>query len=600
MKFFHHLRTFFADRPTLTIILFGLLLSLPLLLWGFPLQSHDGLVHPNWMRYFSEQFWRGELYPRWLTGINGYLGSPAFFNYAPFPYYVGSFIAPLIPGDPYKLYTLGITCALLLTGSGLACFLWLKQVAPSRGAALIGSLFYMVAPYHVAIDLYTRGAVAEFAAFLWLPLVLYGVHLSSASDTKRWYGLLCVAFAFCGLLLTHIPTSLYFSIIPLLYALTLRERSLLHPFPLTTVGMVLGGGLGMFYWLPAIKHQEFIHSELQQIASLRYNNNWIDFTSTFAGGYVADLFWIAVSLTLIAAVSFGILLRSEVRRRVVAFWGLLALFALVMATPLSNLIWQILSPLQRIQFPYRFLLLLTLATVALFALVLPRICQISRPAYWVLLFLTFGGGTFFTLSSLYTTFSPDSAYYQARYARHEWRIKFGLGALEYIPRWVGRVNREEDKVLVPLVREIGGKPYQSTIVTGDGDVVIREENSRRLLVQTNSSTQLTVVVHQFYYHGWESVDDPDVRMQPTENIGLMRLLVPSGKRTFTLEMKPTTEEQVGNIVSGTLLVLLSGFFLFQIFRSRRSTPYVRGSVERSEMREPDYSQANEPDSDYGN
>ena len=37
------------------------------------------------------QLWSGELYPRWLLGMNSGFGSPTFFVYGPLPYYAAAF-----------------------------------------------------------------------------------------------------------------------------------------------------------------------------------------------------------------------------------------------------------------------------------------------------------------------------------------------------------------------------------------------------------------------------------------------------------------------------------------------------------------------------
>lgn len=65
----------------------------------------------------------------------------------------------------------------------------------------------MVAPYHLAIDLYTRGAVAELWGFVWLPFVMLFV----AAQARRTKGtFLGIAITYALLMMTHLPTVVCF------------------------------------------------------------------------------------------------------------------------------------------------------------------------------------------------------------------------------------------------------------------------------------------------------------------------------------------------------------------------------------------------------
>ena len=126
--------------PTKAILLvsaLGVLLTLAPLLVGLPV-GHDTLTHLQWHHHFAKQLWAGEIYPRWLAGMNAGYGSPAFFFYAPLPYMLTSLLHPLVPGDPIGLGALGVSAALALVASGIACYAWLARRSGAR-AALAGA-----------------------------------------------------------------------------------------------------------------------------------------------------------------------------------------------------------------------------------------------------------------------------------------------------------------------------------------------------------------------------------------------------------------------------------------------------------------------------
>src|SRR6266404_2263834 len=219
-------RLFVKKRPVVLIILAGCVLTLPIILWGAPFQSDDGLAHARWYIHFSEQLWSGDLYPRWLVGMNNGLGSPVFFYYPPVPYFLTSFIHPLFPDDSHGWYQLGVSASLAIILSGVTARLWLRQIVKDT-PALIAALLYMAGPYHLAADVYLRFSFAEFWSFVWMPLILFFTH--KILDGNR---LALVGFSVSSalLIMTHLPTTLIFSMVPLCYGVILRTEHRLITF----------------------------------------------------------------------------------------------------------------------------------------------------------------------------------------------------------------------------------------------------------------------------------------------------------------------------------------------------------------------------------
>jgi hypothetical protein len=86
-----------TKRHFIIIGVAGFILTLPVLFFGAPFQGDDAITHAGWYIHFSEQFWSGDNYPRWLIGMNGGLGSPVFFYYPPVPYFLTSLLIWLVP-----------------------------------------------------------------------------------------------------------------------------------------------------------------------------------------------------------------------------------------------------------------------------------------------------------------------------------------------------------------------------------------------------------------------------------------------------------------------------------------------------------------------
>ena len=84
------LSAFGRRESNILILRVGILFSLPLFFCGYPWGTHDGWIQQIWQECFSQQFWDGELYPRWLPEPNQGFGGATYFFYPPLPYWAGS------------------------------------------------------------------------------------------------------------------------------------------------------------------------------------------------------------------------------------------------------------------------------------------------------------------------------------------------------------------------------------------------------------------------------------------------------------------------------------------------------------------------------
>ena len=234
------------------IIFIGLILTLPVI-FNDVFLAPDLLLHLHWSKHFSEQFWRGDFYPRWLLNMNAGFGSPTFFFYGPVPYYLTSLFYPLFANDSSAWYQLSLSASMGLIASGLSAYIWLRTIT-NKNSALIASIVYMALPYHLAIDLYSRFAFAEFWAFVWSPLILF-FSVKILADHK--IAIIGFAVSYALLSMTHLPTLIMFSLVPIFYILSMaakrkRKKALVH----VIVAILLGIGLSAIYWLPAMTTQE--------------------------------------------------------------------------------------------------------------------------------------------------------------------------------------------------------------------------------------------------------------------------------------------------------------------------------------------------------
>jgi hypothetical protein len=220
---------------------------------------------------------------------------------------------------------------------------------------LIGAALYMAAPYHL-IDAYVRGALAEAASFVWLPLIALAI---DRLQTRRGPALLALAYA--GLILTHLPMAVLASVF-LIPPLVLMSGPLSRPrLASAAAGIGLGLMLAAPYLLPALTLRGAVHAEALNSAHFD-PRRWAPWRITPDD---SDRF---CTFALIA-LGWSILAFGAARRQ--PAWSTLTVATAACSLALVPAIWG-LPALHDVQFPWRLLGVVEFAAVTALALQPPR------------------------------------------------------------------------------------------------------------------------------------------------------------------------------------------------------------------------------------
>lgn len=531
----------------------GILFTLPALIYGFPSYNHDGWVHSLWYSHFSNQLWAGEPYPRWLHNLNQGLGSPALFFYPPLPYYVTSLFKPFFRGDVDGLRQLGVSASLAAIASGWTAYLWLGRMVP-RTPSLIASILYLVMPYHLVIDLYLRGAFAEVWGFVWIPLIMFFAHKLKSGERFSGAGL---AVSYSLLIVSHLPTALIFSPVPILYVIVLAERSnRAGRIIQATAAMALGIGLSAIYLLPALTLREFV--SMQEMSKPEINfENWFVLASIFARGLPAYLSWIVLCMVAVAGCAYFIVRqnRKEAIHSERAFWAVAVIGTVILMTPPGKPLWKLLPLLQNVQFPFRFNAILCVATTVLIAFALASL-EFSRS------FRSAAPWSAITVSAvIWILIIPLSAWREYKIhpvtrANYRELIENNQDAPEYRPRWA---ERDAFYAMLGELRQ-ARQVDQVNIIEGNADVIVESWEPRKIFLRLNSVTGATLRVKQLYFSGWgaRTEDGVDLTVRPATPAGLLEMVVPAGSQRVKIELSPGMAERWGQYLSAfSLLILLA-------------------------------------------
>ena len=569
----------------------GIVLTLPVLILGVPFFSDDGVTHAIWYAHFSEQLFSGDLYPRWLMNMNAGLGSPVFFYYPPVPYFLTSLLRPFFASDPQGWHQVGVSCSMALVASGFSAYLWLKDISDDL-SALVGAVLYIAMPYHLA-EIYVRGALAELWAFVWIPLILFFTNRVVAGRKLACVGL---AVSYALLVMTHLPTTLIFSVVPVSYALfTANKQFRMKAAAITLASLLIGIGLSAVYLLPALLTQQNV-SINRMTGGYFYYNNWFLFSKwSIWKEDKLTLLLLVVDMIGIAGCSFFIsrTRQGDRQRTLGRFWFAAAAASVFMMTELSKPLWWIISPLQKIQYPWRFNVLLSISAAALLSLAIfslradPLASPKSLRTIGLALMVVWIPAITFEAWRMFPQTSPDPATSNAKNKQ----VGESRDAPEYRPRWnesIGELNwnasmnidnwdamleSEFDSLLQRVATNDGPAPG-IRIIQGIGRARVTARKPGEIDLHVETPTGVLVAAPQFYYPYWTarlSGETTSLTPQPSKPDGLLSLSIPPGNHDVQLRLERSRAELAGQVVSlASAAVALTLPLYFGYFKSTTS------------------------------
>lgn len=516
---------------------------------------------------FREQLDQGEIYPRWLSDINHGFGGANLFFYPPLIYYVEYAIGSALPAGTATTTILAVSSALFLILSGLSCYAWLSSLM-ARPGALAGAALYMAAPYHLFIDLYERNNGAEFAVYAWVPLLFLFAQTDGRSRALRAAKLAAVYTLF---VLTHLPSAVF--VIPfaglwaLLYAAIRHEgpRPALTPrliqegaFFTACVG--LGSAMAGLYLVPALTLLDLVRSHVLWSGLFYDYKNWFIWSGTRCPAAYNDfciLMTFVVTGTIFAPVAGYFLLCKQMRsgeRRCFAALAFLAGSCFFLMTPLSSLIWDALTPLQKIQFPFRLMVLGDLLYAGMAGLLFSLKAEKARPIMSAAacggMLLVMAALTLYTARYVQQSWHPDKAFFDFRIEK---RILTG----EFFP------NNPEMTVKIPdFVEQTPEIPLARTEPATGISAALAERTSRRLVFEVHANTPGVLLLRQFYMRGWtahvlrKGAAPEAAEIKASEPYGQISVDLPQGSYQLTVALPILRQEQAGGFLS------LGGFIVF--------------------------------------
>ena len=547
------------------------------LLNGKLISTHDKISPIIRLASVYHFFGDGQFLVRWVPDLRFGYGGPLFNFYPPFFYYLSCVLAfagvDLIDAFNY-------TCILLWIGSGLTMYLYAKEFFGKYGA-FIAAIAYVYVPYHI-VDLYVRGAVAEFTAFPLFPLILWSFYKQARKPDLLYIVTGAVSL---GLLLTsHNIMALIFTPVAFTYIFflcaTLPENRIKALF-YNLASLVLAIALAAFFWLPAIIEKKYTHMSHMTSGYLSYQNHFVYLRQLFYSkwGYGPSVLgledamsfqigFVHIFMTIASIFLVGkFLKKSKTAGAHVIFFLAIGLITVFFTTALSSVLWKILPLIKFVQFPWRFLSIVALVVSFLsgslfFIIENKTLKRIALPVVAVLIIAT---NVFYCKAGLYFK-KTDNAVVEHLTARKNRKAPTGSRFFgDYTPVWVGAVP----KTLAP---------QQLLIIQGDATVTDARHKATEHNFTVEADRLSVARFHTLFFPGWEVlVDGVRTDIDPVTSSGLMDFLVPKGEHHIQIKFNNTPLRSKATSVSLFSLLILAILMVVKLTTSQsahllRDTP----------------------------
>lgn len=480
--------------------LVGIGIALLVVLWpmfrpGF-FVTDDG----EWMVIRLSAFYQslagGQFPVRFLGRLNNSYGYPvANFLYPGF-LYIGSLIRLMGASfpDAVKMILGGSVAgaAILLYGS--------LRKSYTQGSSVVGTVSFVMAPY-LLFDVYTRGSVGEVLALFAAQLCVFAV---------VWRLPLLLSLGVALLIVSHNTAAVI--LMPGILAYILTEKT---PRRLSA-GFLLGIGMAAFFWIPALAEGRFVRFGTINIA---------DPMGYFISSANAGL------LGWVTALSLGVgirMRRAGTTPREFLLWAFV-LLGMLMSLPVAGWVWRSEVLTRLVQFPYRFLLLPVAFGPWVVAYAVEHVRGWHKAALIGVFFLIWVVSLPQTFASIRYIERP-LGYYTTNEATTD-------VAYEYMPKWVS---------VIPAFRPV----ETLEILRGDATLQTRTFQTETMRTRVIAREASIIEINKIYYPGWgAAVDGVLVALDYRNPNGVMRVEIPKGEHTLTVQFRETPLRFLSDIVS---------------------------------------------------
>jgi len=487
----------------------------------------------SWLEVLA-QWKQGVWFPRWAALANFGYGEPRFVFYPPASWMLGSLISKVSPWTIASCVFLWIALVL----PGISMFALARRWLDRRDAIFVAVL-YAVNPYHLVI-VYWRSAFAELLAASLVPLLLLCL-LKAEEEGRRAIVPLGLVLAAAWLANAPAAVMIHYSLALLVVFFAWRNRSG-QIVVVAAAAVALGAALASFYLVPAIYEQQWVQISNAVSAGARPSDNFLFIHTTDADhdAFNRLISWVAVlEIAAVAAMLWATRRWRSANRSVWISLVGWAIASSVMMAPGTTLLWTILPKMQFMQFPWRWLLCLSMMFSLLVTLAL---------RHWWMRAVVCAVGLLVIVVGWHRIQAPwwDNVG-DLREMQDNMETGIGYeGTDEYLPLGADKENIDKDARKVT----VDGPAHAA--------IVVSRWNAESKAFTADMSAADQVALKLFPYPAWRvEVNGRVVETGAREGTGQMLVPVERGMNRVEIRFMRTWDRALGgwiSVVSGVLLI----------------------------------------------
>jgi uncharacterized membrane protein len=529
-----------------------------------------------------------DLFPRWVDMLGFGHGYPLFNFYPPLIYYVSAVFYFLGFSLIWSI-KLMIISGFLISASGI--YFLVKKMA-GRIPALFGAAVYTYFLYH-SITVYVRGALAEFYSLAVLPFVFLSLY--NLSKKLSYKNLIMLGISFALLVLTHpliaFPSLIFIGMFFIFLFFQNKEKI---KFSLLSLGGgILALGLSAFFWLPSMVERKYtLIDNILTKELANYKDHFVypsqlwyspwgygGSTPGTADGMTFQLGKLPI-IFVVLSLFFGLLYflkrkKLDATLKIYVFILFSLFISIFMMTEYSSFIWDRISFLWYIQFPWRFLTFTNLFVAVSSAFSILFVMDFLKTfdkkksslitgviAVIFVVFTIFKYSQYFKPQRMIATNDRE----RTSFKEIAWRIS-GT-SYEFVPSSVRTKKTKLGTTTLAInENELTEKKYQ--IVTGKAEVKITKDTFAKKEFKIIAGTNIVFQLNTYNFPGWQAVlDGKEIKIDDKNDLTLINVSVPKGQHKLTFSFMDTKVRTIGDLAS--VLSLVAALALLLVSSSRKN------------------------------